>query len=253
MKILFVIDAYNTNNNGTTISAKRFGEELRKRGHEVRFLATSEPKEGVYGMKELKLRPFNGILRKYGFQFAKSDKRVIREAVEWADIIHCYMPFLLEYKTKKIADELGKPSTAAFHIQPQNITSGFAMGKVPFINEWLFKLFRRTTYNKYGHVHTPSQFMADEIICRGYTAKIHPISNGIQSDFHWTKVPKKPEYEGKILILMVGRLAGEKRQDIIINALQYSKYGDKIQLVFAGKGPKYRQYYKMGQKLKRQT
>ena len=49
---------------------------------------------------------------------------------------------------------------------------------------------------------------------------------------------------------MVGRLAGEKRQDIIINALQYSKYGDKIQLVFAGKGPKYRQYYKMGQKLK---
>ena len=241
MKILFVIDAYNTNNNGTTISAKRFGEELRKRGHEVRFLATSEPKEGVYGMKELKLRPFNGILRKYGFQFAKSDKRVIREAVEWADIIHCYMPFLLEYKTKKIADELGKPSTAAFHIQPQNITSGFAMGKVPFINEWLFKLFRRTTYNKYGHVHTPSQFMADEIICRGYTAKIHPISNGIQSDFHWTKVPKKPEYEGKILILMVGRLAGEKRQDIIINALQYSKYG---------KGPKYRQYYKMGQKLK---
>ncbi len=250
MKILFVIDAYNTNNNGTTISAKRFGEELRKHGHEVRFLATSEPKEGVYGMKELKLRPFNGILRKYGFQFAKSDKRVIREAVEWADIIHCYMPFLLEYKTKKIADELGKPSTAAFHIQPQNITSGFAMGKVPFINEWLFKLFRRTTYNKYGHVHTPSQFMADEIICRGYTAKIHPISNGIQSDFHWTKVPKKPEYEGKILILMVGRLAGEKRQDIIINALQYSKYGDKIQLVFAGKGPKYRQYYKMGQKLK---
>jgi glycosyltransferase involved in cell wall biosynthesis len=92
--------------------------------------------------------------------------------------------------------------------------------------------------------------MADEILKRGYTAKIHPISNGIQSDFKWTKVPKKPQFEDKILILMVGRLAGEKRQDIIINALQYSKYGDKIQLVFAGKGPKYKQYYRLGQKLK---
>jgi glycosyltransferase involved in cell wall biosynthesis len=160
------------------------------------------------------------------------------------------MPFFLEYNTKKIADELGKPSTTAFHIQPQNITSGMGMGNVKFLNELLFKLFRKTTYNKYGHVHTPSQFMADEILKRGYTAKIHPISNGIQSDFKWTKVPKKPQFEDKILILMVGRLAGEKRQDIIINALQYSKYGDKIQLVFAGKGPKYKQYYKLGQKLK---
>jgi glycosyltransferase involved in cell wall biosynthesis len=79
---------------------------------------------------------------------------------------------------------------------------------------------------------------------------IHPISNGIQSDFTWTKTPRSPEYADKILIMMVGRLAGEKRQDLIINALQYSKYGDKIQLVFAGKGPKYKQYYKLGQKLK---
>jgi glycosyltransferase involved in cell wall biosynthesis len=247
---LFVIDAYNTNNNGTTISAKRFAEELNKRGHEVRFLAASKPKEGVYGMKEFKIWPFTGLIHKHGFQFAKSNKKVIREAVEWADLIHCYMPFFLEYNTKKIADELGKPSTTAFHIQPQNITSGMGMGNVKFLNELLFKLFRKTTYNKYGHVHTPSQFMADEILKRGYTAKIHPISNGIQSDFKWTKVPKEPQFEDKILILMVGRLAGEKRQDIIINALQYSKYGDKIQLVFAGKGPKYKQYYKLGQKLK---
>lgn len=32
MKILFVIDTYYTNNNGTSISAQRFASELRKRG-----------------------------------------------------------------------------------------------------------------------------------------------------------------------------------------------------------------------------
>lgn len=250
MKILFVIDAYFTHNNGTSISAQRFADELRKRGHEVRVLtACDEQKENIYCMPELKIPFFQGLIRKHGFQFAKWKKKTIIEAVEWADIIHCFLPFVLEAKAKKVADRLGKPATAAFHVQPQNITSSLGTGKVDWVNNMVFRLFRNTTYNHYGHVHTPSQFMADEISKRGYTAKLHPISNGIQSDFKWTKRPKDPEYADKILIMMVGRLAGEKRQDLLIDALQYSKYGDKIQLIFAGRGPKYKQYYKLGQKL----
>ena len=251
MKILFVIDAYFTHNNGTSISAQRFASELRKRGHEVRVLtACEETRENIYSMPGLKIPFFQGLIEKHGFQFAKWKKRIIYEAVEWADIVHCFFPFILEAKTKKVADKLGKPTTAAFHVQPQNITSSLGTGKVDWVNNMLFRLFRNTTYNHYGHVHTPSQFMADEISTRGYTAKIHPISNGIQSDFKWTKCPKNPEFADKILIIMVGRLAGEKRQDLIIDAMQYSKYGDKIQLVFAGRGPKYKQYFKLGQKLK---
>ncbi len=251
MKILFVIDAYFTHNNGTSISAQRFADELRKRGHEVRVLtACDEQKENIYSLPELTIPFFQGLIRKHGFQFAKWKRKTIREAVEWADIIHCFLPFVMEAKAKKVADQLGKPATAAFHVQPQNITSSLGTGKVDWVNNMLFRLFRNTTYNHYGHIHTPSQFMADEISSRGYTAKIHPISNGIQSDFKWTKRPKEPKFADKILIMMVGRLAGEKRQDLLINALQYSKYGDKIQLIFAGRGPKYKQYYKLGQKLK---
>lgn len=40
MKILFVIDTYDTNNNGTSISAQRFAAELRRRGHEVKILTS---------------------------------------------------------------------------------------------------------------------------------------------------------------------------------------------------------------------
>ena len=251
MKILFVIDAYFTNNNGTSISAQRFADELRKRGHEVRILTSSdETHENVYSMPMLKIPFFQGLIEKHGFQFAKCKKKIIKEAVQWADIVHCFMPFMLENKTKEIADKMGKPTTAAFHVQAENITSSLGLGKVTWVNDMIYKIFRNVTYNHYTHIHTPSQFMANEIERRGYTAKIHAISNGIQSDFTWTKRPKEPMFADKILIMMVGRLAGEKRQDIIINALQYSKYGDKIQLVFAGKGPKFKQYYKLGQQLK---
>ena len=52
--------------------------------------------------------------------------------------------------------------------------------------------------------------------------------------------------------MMIGRLSQEKRQDVIINAVKYSKYADRIQLVFAGKGPEYEKYVELGKDLKHQ-
>ena len=250
MKILFVIDTYQTNNNGTSISAQRFAAELRNRGHEVRILTTGDPSENIYALNGVKIPVFQGLIEKHGFKFAACEATIVEKAVQWADVVHCFMPFALESYAKKVADRLGKPATAAFHIQPENLTSSVNLGKVTWITNAVYRGFRRFIYNRFTHVHTPSQFMADEIIKRGYSAKIHVISNGIQDDFVWTKRPKSPEFEGKILVMMVGRLSVEKRQDVIIDAVKYSKYADKIQLVFAGKGPKYEDYVALGQSLK---
>ena len=250
MKILFVIDTYQTNNNGTSISAQRFAAELRKRGHEVRILTTGEPSENIYALDVFRIPVFQGLIEKHGFQFASREADVVAEAVQWADVVHCFMPFALESYAKKMADRLGKPATAAFHIQPENITSSVNLGKVTWITNAVYRGFRRRIYDRFTHVHTPSQFMADEITKRGYSAKIHVISNGIQDDFVWTKRPKSPEYQDKILIMMVGRLSVEKRQDVIINAVKHSKYADRIQLIFAGKGPKYEDYVELGRSLK---
>ena len=52
--------------------------------------------------------------------------------------------------------------------------------------------------------------------------------------------------------MMIGRLSQEKRQDVIINAVKYSKYADRIQLVFAGRGPEYDKYVELGKDLKHQ-
>ena len=250
MRILFVIDVFNTHSNGTSISAQRFAEELRKRGHDVRILTVGEDSDTIFGLKELYFPFFMKVIHKHGFMYAKCEEKTIREAVEWAEIVHFFFPFFLTNRTKKVVDEMGKPSTAAFHVQPQNITSSLMMGKVTWINNLIYRIFRNKTYNHFGHVHVPSQFMGDELKKRNYTAKIHAISNGIQDDFKWMKQPRDPQFEGKILIMMVGRLTKEKRQDILINAMEHSKYGDRIQLVFAGTGPTDKMLYRLGKKLK---
>ena len=250
MKILLVIDTYDTNNNGTSISAQRFAAVLREHGNEVRILTTGEPAPDKFVLKEFKVPLFNDLIHSHGFQFAQVDLDIIREAVAWADIVHCMMPFALETATKLIADQMHKPSTAAFHIQPENMTSSIGLGKAERINDSFYQVFNWTLYSRFTHIHTPSQFMADELVKHGYKAKIHVISNGIDPAFVYTKCPKDPQYEGKILIVMVGRLSGEKRQDVIINAVPFSKYADRIQLVFAGKGPKYDEYVELGKQLK---
>ncbi len=272
MKILFALDTYDTNNNGTSISAQRFANELERRGHEVRILC-ADPKEtdekgvalpvevtGKYIVPEFIIPLFNPLIKKHGFTFgdARSKSRpVIREAVEWADVVHSFLPFPLDIVASNYAAKIGKPNTGAFHVQPENITSSVGCGKVQWVQNMLYRLFRNTFYYKYRHIHVPSAFMGRMLEERDYKAKIHVISNGIQDAFMEAgenkidngRPLKLPEYQGKIVIMMVGRLAKEKRQDVIINAVNYSKYADKIQLVFAGKGPQYEKYVKLGEKL----
>ena len=259
MKILLVIDTYDTNNNGTSISAQRFAAVLREHGNEVRILTTGEPAPDKFVLKEFKVPLFNDLIHSHGFQFAQVDLDIIREAVAWADIVHCMMPFALETATKLIADQMHKPSTAAFHIQPENMTSSIGLGKAERINDRFYQVFNWTLYSRFTHIHTPSQFMADELVKHGYKAKIHVISNGIDPDFIAAGQRKLSNSDGGhtsrsdgslITIVMVGRLSGEKRQDVIINAVPFSKYADRIQLVFAGKGPKYDEYVELGKQLK---
>ena len=266
MKILFVIDSFYTTNNGTSISAQRFSVELRRRGHEVRALCWDTPApdthqvtmtDGDFTTPRFHMPFFQSLMDKHDFSFSQIDRKVIREACDWADIVHIFVPFGISVEAINYCNDIGKPLTAAFHIQAENLTSSVSMGKVDWFNSLFYRSFRHFVYNRVRHVHVPSKFMGDMIVSRGYKAKIHVISNGIQDAFLEAgnkKIEDRParveEDPSRIFqVMMIGRLAQEKRQDVIINSLRYSRYGDRIQLVFAGRGPEYDRYVELGKDL----
>lgn len=259
MKILFVIDTFYTSNNGTSISAQRYAEGLRQRGHDVRILCGDKPHAGSEWHSErdfctgiFHFPIFQFMCEKHDFYYANADKAIIRQACDWADIVHVYTPLFLSNAVINYCSEIGKPVTAAFHVQPENITSSFGLGKVQWINNMIYKIFRSTTYNRVRHIHTPSAFIAGELRKRDYTAQLHIISNGIHDEFlNSDSLRREAEHHSVFKIMMIGRLSQEKRQDVIINAMQYSHYTDRIQLVFAGRGPEYKRYERLGRKLKR--
>lgn len=251
MKILIVIDQYDNGNNGTTMSARRFVEALERRGHNVSIVSTGRPKPNKYVVKKLPLTPIvSHIIKSQGMCFAIPSKKVLTKAIQDADVVHFYMPFGLSTYGLKIAEELGIPHTAAFHVQPENITYTIGLGKNEKINDKIYEFYRDRFFNRFNHIHCPSNFIANELKRHGYTANLHVISNGIDSKFHYIKLPKTDNLKDKFVITMIGRLSNEKRQDVLIDAISKSKYNDKIQLVLAGKGLNEKKYFELGKKLK---
>lgn len=250
MKILIVMDQFDSANNGTTISAQRFAAALKELGHEVRVVAGGPGGEDVYGLPVVRFLPIaEHIIRSQGMQFARPKRATLKEAIGWADVVHFMMPFPASRAGLKIAREMGVPHTAGFHVQPENITSTLHLGRSTWANELLYTRFRDDFYNNFDHVHCPSEFIAGQLRQRGYTAKLHVISNGVASLFHPIDIPRNPILGDKLMITMVGRLSEEKRQDVLIEAVRRSRYADRIQLVLAGHGPKFNTLQRMGSTL----
>jgi 1-acyl-sn-glycerol-3-phosphate acyltransferase len=236
MVIVFVIDNYGILTNGTTMTAYRFVEALKERGHLVRVVGVGVEGPDMYPVPERIIPIVTPVARKQSIVFAKYDKKVMQAALVGADLVHFFMPWQLARKGLRLAKRMGVPATAAFHVQPENITYGAGLGSwgaplASFIYVW----FRIRFYRHIEHIHCPSPFIAGELAKHKYKSELHIISNGIGKAFR--PAGRSKADTGRFHILTVGRFAPEKRQDILINAVKKSKYEDRIQLHLAGAGP----------------
>jgi glycosyltransferase involved in cell wall biosynthesis len=81
----------------------------------------------------------------------------------------------------------------------------------------------------------------------GYKSQLRVISNGIEIQDE--SVLPSIDIDEKITILSTGRLASEKSQKTLLEAMKHSKYAHRIQLHFAGHGPNEKSYKKIADKL----
>lgn len=249
MIVVVVCDVYSGTNNGTTVSCRNFVKQLRLRGYEVRVITTGEPGDGLYIVPAYSHNLAATIASWNGIAFGKPDEEVIARALDGADVVHMYMPFPLAKRVHKMAMERHIPCTAAFHVQPEDVTYNLGLDKCTCLATQIYKWARDFFYKDYTHIHCPSRFIANELEKAGYQAKLHVISNGVNDIFQCSPIPKIPQLKGKFCILMVGRLSKEKRQDVLIKACCLSKYANNIQLILAGHGPKEEKFRRMAKKL----
>ena len=240
MIVTVVCDVLGEENNGTTIAAMNLIRYLRGQGHEVRVVCPDKSREGedgFYVMPQLNVGPLNGYVQKNGVSIARPDRNVLQEAIGDADIVHLMIPFMVSKAALSCAKRLGKPVSAGFHCQAENITNHLFLMNSPVANDLTYKAMYRLVYQYVDAIHYPTQFIRDVFEAEVGPTPGYVISNGVNSRFVKTPVERPPAWEGKFVILSTGRYSKEKSQHVLLEAVQRSAHEGEIQLVLAGEGP----------------
>lgn len=248
MKILFVTNNISVPGNGICTSVNTTVKHLRQRGIDARFLSGISKNPNVpqpdFPLKRLYFPFFQHIIDANGFSYARRDRKVIRRAVEWADIVHITEPLFLQRDAIRAAEKLGKPVVSTFHLPTQAILNEIPLASWDWSNKLLMKLWVKGYFNHCSCVQCPTQMvknLLEKFNCEG---KLIVISNGIKipEDPVIAEMPSTKPY----MILNTGRLCSVKNQMEIVDAMRYSRHSKEIQLYFAGNGVNYDRIMKAG-------
>jgi 1,2-diacylglycerol 3-alpha-glucosyltransferase len=248
LRIAMVIDAWDDANNGAVVSTRRFAELLRERGHTVDVLATGVPAPGKILLKSFVIPTPGNIMQKMRLPFAWPDRRILEETVGRQDVIHNQFPFYLGIKAIGAARRAGVPVVSTFHVQAEHLLHNVGVHS-PTLVDWTYRFFLRTTYNRSDAVLCPSAFAERELRRYGLRVPSAVISNGVPPEYRPLPREECERFEGKFTILSVGRLAREKRHDLLIEAIRKSRHEGRIQLVILGDGPQKARLEELGKVL----
>ena len=250
MKVLFVCNNAYTPGNGLSASARNTVRQLREHGIDARLMAVRNPDpagpQPDFPLGHFKFPLFEPIIRSNGFCFAKVERNVIADAVDWADVVHLEEGFPLEIAVRKKAVAKGKACTATFHLYPHNITANLGMGRKNVVNVPILRWWKRDVFDYCSDIQCPTAEVARYLKENGIRARLHVISNGLRLPAEPVH-PREMEPGDPIDILYVGRLSREKSQETLLNAMRYSRYASRIRLHFAGNGTQGPKYKRLGQ------
>ena len=241
MKILFVVNNYYASGNGLSASARRTVEYLREAGEEVRVLSgrnhEAETPQPDYVLADFHVPVFDGLVQSNGYKFAKTDFAIIRRAIRWADVVHLEEPFIIQAVTARMAKYYKIPCTATYHLHPENLFCSINLGDWKFLNYSTLLTWRDFVFNLCSDIQCPTENVMERLEKFGFKARLHLISNGIIPDLSIRPKEENEDPDRPFLVVCIGRLSVEKDQPTLLEAMKYSKYADRIQLYFAGRGP----------------
>ncbi|TMB42128.1 MAG: glycosyltransferase family 4 protein, partial [Deltaproteobacteria bacterium] len=238
LHIAFVADTFDGAVTGGTRSAVRFVHALRRQ-HEVVVLATGgrdEPDRVVLPGFQLPVRAMRGS----GFMMAFPRRSTLEAVLADADVVHLQFPFWLSFAALACARRAGTPVVAAFHVQPENLLLNVGL-RSRRLSHAIYRFWVSRLYNRADAVVCPSPFAEEKLRSQGLAVPSFVVSNGLSPAIRRRCLPREPHHEGTFLVLMVGRLAAEKRHDVMFEALARARHRDRIRLVVAGAGPRERE------------
>ena len=244
MKVAMICDVMGQPNNGTTLAALNLIRYLRDAGHTVTVVAPGgEASDGYLPVRVWHAGPLiDRILRMNGVELAVPDKQLLEAVIREADVVHLLIPLPLARAALRIARRLGKPVTASFHCQAENITAHLGMMNAGWLNRLIYRNFYRKVYRWCTAVHYPTEFIREVFETATHPTPAHVISNGVNDMF---RLPDSRPENGKFTVVCSGRYSREKAQQQLLRAAALCRHRDDIRLILAGDGPRRKHYLRL--------
>jgi glycosyltransferase involved in cell wall biosynthesis len=247
MRIVIVTDQYPPLVGGVSTVTRNLALDLAARGHQVWVVAPSERtrdawqlEQGVhiYRFSSFRWPAYEGM--RIAFLPVVPLRHLLSKIMP--DVVHVHSPVVLGNLARMIAHALYRPVIATNHFMPINISRRLSddpvlsRGFASLTYSYLVRFYNRCTF-----VTAPTATALELLRQHGLRAPSLPISNGIDlARFR----PGAPDAGGRRalglpvdmpLILFVGRLFGEKRVNVLIEAM--SRLRGDAHLAIAGTGP----------------
>jgi glycosyltransferase involved in cell wall biosynthesis len=247
MRILIISHGYPPTLSGVTLVAQKLAREMVRRGHPVtvvaaspRGVATVEEDEGVRVVRlESRSNPFwsDGAIP----VVSQSELRQIVKEVD-PDVVHSHETALLSLQLLRLGLDREIPMVATCHFLPRFVSQYVGWdGRLDVLTESIVWEFAIRLLNQFDHAVFPSKTQARVFAQRGLAVPTTVISNGVDRERYGPGSDGVEEVEARYLLppgrrmLFVGRLAKDKRIDVLINSLLHVRRTD-VHLVLVGTG-----------------
>lgn len=245
MRIALFTDTYLPQTNGVSRTLAQLVEYLSGQGHEVALVAPKigadarTPSDGV----SLHL-PLGGVpvpvypellLTRFPF---RSERRALERFDP--EIVHCATESTVGWSGRRFALRTARPLVTSFHTNFPEYASGYGMG---FLAPLAWRLLRRFHAPALCTL-CPSRTTLEELLNRGFTPPLAVWSRGVDSKkfspLHSSDETRRKLAPGAgVILLYVGRLAPEKRLEILLQAFARvrTRASCKVALILVGDGP----------------
>jgi 1,2-diacylglycerol 3-alpha-glucosyltransferase len=250
MRILIAGQTYYPAFNGQAIFTINLAEGLARRGHEVMVVVPSnlgaayQLERNSVCIQAVKSVPLNFLHPDlfYTLSPGRTISRLVRDFQP--DIVHIHDHYPISVAVLRAARRHHVKAVGTNHFMPENLAPYMPIPGLlkPGMN-WVLWRWMLGLYNQLDVVTAPSRTAAAIMRRPGLRRPVYPISCGVDPDrFHpypsidrqeWRKrYDLDPE---RALFLFVGRVDGEKRLDVLLEAMHLLNRED-IQLGIIGKG-----------------
>lgn len=257
MRLLFISEVYTPWQGGAIVAIRNLMRQLVDNGHAVSIITgekrkrwrlwgvrveyDQECKANVYRIPAVPY-PFNTMATMTIPDYDAIKKIIIKEK---PDCIHLFSPIgIAEKIALRYAKKLHIPVVVTNHIMPENFTYNVKLPRsLQLLADKLIYDDLIGFCNQAKVVTAPTQTAIDILRKHGLKTSNEPVTNGVDAKYFHPGTPSEEILSRFTLqkndpqILYVGRLDGEKRVDLLIEAMPFIlKQLPGAKLIIAGKG-----------------